>query len=99
MVIEWTNPAIQDLKEFKENSKIIDTTGYILKLVQYVKTLSEFSRLGKIYFYTKGYIIRQLVYQKHRIFYYINDNTIYILAIVHHRQDIQKKIRYIKKYF
>ena len=99
MVVKWTSLAIQDLKDFREVTKISRPTEYIIKLVQYVDFLKEQPRLGRIYFYTRGFIIRQLIYDKHRIFYYINEDTINILSVVHHRQDIQKKIDYIKRMF
>ena len=59
----------------------------------------KWTKLAKIYFYLKGYIVRQLIHKKHRIFYYIEDNKIYIISIVHHKQNMTGKINFIKKYF
>lgn len=99
MVVEWTTPAVQDLKDFRKITKMSNSSKYIFNLVNYVSLLSEQPHLGKIYFYTHNHIIRQLIYKQHRIFYYIDKNTIYILTVVHHRQNIQYKIKYIKNRF
>lgn len=99
MEIKWTKLAKNDLKDFYDITKMNDPKKYILELIDNVNLLMEQPKLGKIYFYLKGYIIRQLVHKQHRIFYYIEDEKIYIVSIVHHKQNILNKINYIKKYF
>ncbi|MBR3254721.1 MAG: type II toxin-antitoxin system RelE/ParE family toxin [Clostridia bacterium] len=99
MVINWTESAINDLKDFKNITKRLDSNKYIKELVNNVKMLEDNKSLGKIYFYIKGNIVRQLLYEKHRIFYYEKDNIIHIIAVVHHKQDVKEKLKYIKKYF
>lgn len=98
MVINWTNPAIQDLKDFAVYTQMSNVTDYIICLVESVNLLTGQPKLGKIFTYTNKYIIRQLIHEKHRIFYYIDDNIINIIAIIHHKQDVKRKIDYIKKY-
>lgn len=99
MEINWTESAKNDLKEFKTITKKSNPNEYIKELVNNVKLLEDNKNLGKIYFYIKGYIIRQLVFEQHRIFYYEKNSIIHIIAVVHHKQDIKTKIKYIKKYF
>lgn len=99
MVINWTNPAIQDLKDFKQYTLMSNTNDYISDLIDSVNLLTYQPKLGKIYFYTNNCIIRQLIHEQHRIFYYIDKNTIHIVAAIHHRQDVKKKIDFIKNYF
>ena len=41
MEINWTNPGIQDLKEFKNITKMTNPNNYILKLINNVNLLSE----------------------------------------------------------
>lgn len=98
MVINWTNIAVQDLKEFKQITKMIKPEEYIIRLVTYVDSLIKFPRLGRIYVYCSGFIVRQLIFEQHRIFYYINNDTIHILTVIHHRQDINKRIEFLKDY-
>ena len=98
MVIQWTTSSVDDLKNFKNYSKSSNINLYISKLVRYTDNLIDQPKLGKIYLYTKGYIVRQLIYQKHKIFYYVDEDTIHILSVVHHKQNPQDKINFIKKY-
>ncbi len=96
MVVRWEKTSIQDLKDFKNHSKFSNINAYITKMVSYVDNLAEQPLLGKLYLYTKGYIVRQLIYKKHKIFYYIEEDIIHIIAIIHHRQNVQEKIKFIK---
>ena len=47
MVINWTNPAIKDLKDFKEHSLMNKVEQYLQELVKSVNLLTEQPRLGK----------------------------------------------------
>ena len=96
MVIKWEKTSKQDLKDFKNYSKSSNVNEYLIELVKYVDDLAEKPRLGKIYLYTKGYIVRQLIYEKHKIYYYIDEDVIHIIAVVYHKQNMQEKIRFIK---
>lgn len=99
MELIWTNQAISDLKEFKNYTKMVNPNKYISNLVKNINLLVEQPYLGKIYSYLNGFIVRQIIHEQHRIFYYINNNVIYIVAVIHHRQNIQEKYKYIKKFF
>ena len=99
MELIWTNPAVSDLKEFRNYTKMVHPNDYISSLVKNVNLLTEQPYLGKIYSYINGIIVRQLIHEQHKVFYYIDDNTIFIVSVVHHRQNIQEKYKYIQKYF
>ena len=99
MVISWTNPAVKDLKEFKEITKMTDVEEYLTTLVKEVNSLTHFPHMGKIYTYLHGKIIRQLVHAEHRILYYEQEEIIYIVAVIHHKQDIEERIRYIQQHY
>ena len=99
MVIKWDKASIEDLKDFKNYSKSSNINQYISKMVRYVDALAEQPRLGKIYLYTQGRIVRQLIYEKHRIFYYIDEDVIHIISVIHHRQSTQDKVEFIKRYY
>ncbi len=99
MEINWTESAKNDLKEFRFITKKSNPNEYIKELVNNVKLLEDNKNLGKIYFYIKGYIVRQIIFEQHRIFYYEKNNIIHIITVVHHKQDMKERIKYIKKYF
>ncbi|MCI9245624.1 MAG: type II toxin-antitoxin system RelE/ParE family toxin [Clostridia bacterium] len=96
MVIHWTKYALQDLKEFSEYSKKNNVQEYIEKLIKSVGNLKEFPKLGHIYTYSQQYIIRKYVHEEHIVLYYVDNNIIHILVAVHHKQDINKKLNFIK---
>ena len=95
MVIKWTEPAFSDLNDFKSISQKENVSDYIMKLFEYSQQLKEFPKLGRIYHYYKKIIIRKLVYKEHSILYYIDEDIIYIIAVIHHKQDIIKKLKTI----
>ncbi len=97
MEIKWDKASIEDLKNFRKYSKSSNIDQYIYKIVRYVDVLVEQPRLGKIYLYTQSRIVRQLIYEKHRIFYYIDEDVIHIISIIHHRQSTQDKVEFINK--
>ena len=98
MEIMWTNSAISDLKEFKSVTKKLNSSDYIKRLIQNVDLLKEQPHIGKIYVYIKGHIIRQFIHKEHRVFYYEQEGIIHIVAIVHHKQDIKEKMKFLQKH-
>ena len=98
MVIKWSNIAIQDLKDFKSITKMNDVNEYLINLVKSIEYLKDYPKLGKVFLYSKGTLVRQYIHEQHKILYYIENDTIHIIAIIHHKQDIKKKINFIKKY-
>ena len=63
MVIIWTTPAVTDLENYKNNTKKTNFKEYLKSLVEYVDALKLNPRLGKVYTYVQGTIIRQLIYR------------------------------------
>lgn len=96
MVIVWTSPAVNDLENFKKFSKKTNIKDYLKNLVEYAYDLKQNPRLGKVYTYTQGTIIRQLIYKEHKIYYSIEEEKIHILTVIHSRQDTKQRLIYIK---
>lgn len=101
MVIKWSDFAKTNLKDFYSHTHMEtkNVTNYIKSLVNYVDCLAEQNYLGKVLCYFKSFEIRQLIYKKHRIFYYIFDDEIRIIAVVHAMQDLKSTLKNIQKYF
>lgn len=100
MVIIWYKQAIQDLKMYKQNSKMLTDekiNNYMISLVNYIDILSTSPYLGKLFCAINEIEIRQLMLKMHRIFYYISNNKIYILAIIHTSYDIDNVINHLSK--
>ena len=96
MVIIWTSPAVNDLRNVFEFSKKSHPEKYLNNLTRYVEDLKLNPRLGKIYTYVQETIVRQLIYKEHKIYYYVKNESIYILAVIHSREDTKQRIKIIK---
>ena len=98
MVVIWDKKAKNDLKEYVKYSKISTNNlkNYIKQLVVYTKELANYPNLGKIQYIYNNSEIRQLVFKMHKIFYYIKDNKIIIIAIFHTTVDINKITKYLR---
>lgn len=99
MVI-WAETAINHITQFIDDEKSgTEQTAkkYIEKLIDYVEILNEMPNIGKT-FASKvyKYELRQLLYKKHRIIYYLNNDRVVILAVIHTRLDVKKAIDRIK---
>lgn len=100
MVI-WTDNAVSHITEFIDEAKE-DTEetakSYMRKIVNYVDILETMPALGKkIEYVIYNLEIRQIIYKKHRIIYYIENNDTVILAILHIKLDIEKALRKLKR--
>ena len=102
MKILWSENAKNDLLNYKQNSKIV-TEGkvekYINDLIEYVNSLNNSTKLGKFLFNKKGFEIRQLIYNMHKIFYAIKKDTIHILVISHTSRNPNEIMKVIQKFF
>ena len=99
MVIKWSEFSKQNLQDFVNNSKMVSPINYVISLVEYAKYLTENPGLGKILCHINDLEIRQLVFKKHKILYHISYNQIYIISVVHSFQDLDKSLKFIKKFF
>lgn len=100
MVIKWTRLARNDLLKFYQNAHPYtedNVKKYIEELIQYTKILKDFPNLGKNIFYIKDFEIKQLLFKKHRIIYYIQETKIIILTIIHTSRNINRILKTLKK--
>ena len=98
MVVNWSKTAINDLKEYELNSKIITDIKlqeYIKSLINYGNSLSFTPRLGKLLLKNNNYEFRQLIYRMHKIFYLISNDEIRILSVIHTKHDVSNVIGYL----
>ncbi len=100
-MVVWTDTAISHITEFIDEARQ-DTENtakaYMQKLVDYADILNSMPKIGKnIKYIISNYELRQIIYKKHRIIYYIKENDIVIIAILHTRLDINKALKRIKR--
>lgn len=101
MVIKWTPLAIEQLQNFKEISKVEphNIKDYIVSLVAFTNSLLDNNELGKVMFMLDDVKFRQLLYKKHRIIYYVKNNEIQIVSVIHTSQNLTKAIAILEKYY
>lgn len=102
MEIIWLDDAKNDLINYRQNSSIITEEkieNYLNDLVEYITSLTTYPYLGKLFFHHNGTEVRQLLYKRHRIIYYIQNNEIRILAIIHTSRDIDTAMKYLNNFF
>ena len=91
MKINWTDNAIQDLKEIKayiSRDSDFYATRFIEKLIDGVDPLSKFPEMGKRVPEAQDELIRELIYRPYRIIYKINKNYIDIITVVNSHRDL-----------
>lgn len=96
MVIKWTKYALNDIKEFKNYTQKTSPENYIRGLLTVISKLKDFPKLGFISLYINKKTIRKLIYDEHSIIYYIDGETIIIIAIIHYKQNISSKLAFLK---
>lgn len=102
MVIQWSKYAKNDLKSYFYNSKTHSKEKlkkYIYSLINYINLLQFSPNLGKTFYKYKNIQIQQLVFNIHKIFYYIQNNKIIIIHISNNSKDSIKIENFINKFF
>lgn len=94
MVIQWSNFAKTNLKDFIHYSKISNPNIYVQKLIFNVSILEDNPKAGKVITHKNTVEIRQLVYKMHRILYHIYEDEIHIDAVLHSHFNLNN---YLKK--
>lgn len=96
MVI-WTDKAKKHITDFIDNARNGTENiakNYIFKLVEYTYMLDKIKCLGtqldKKYYLSN---IRQLIYKSHRIIYIIENDQIYVLAVISTKIDFKNYIK------
>lgn len=101
-MVVWTDTSISHIIDFineAKNGSEQTAKKYMEKLVDYVDTLGAMPNLGKEFpIVLDNYNLKQLMYKKHRIIYYIKDKNVVILAVLHTKLDIKKAIKSIKNW-
>lgn len=94
--IRWSNRALQDLDAigaYIERSSPQYARSLVARLYKAGGVLEEFPLLGRVVPEVQSEHIREIIRDGYRIVYVLNQNQIDILAVLHGRQDLGKKLR------
>lgn len=91
-MVVWTLPAKNDLRQIY-NSIAYDSKIYAKRVTQNIAAkldiLDGLPRIGKVVDELKDEKIRELPIYTYRIIYEVRTDDVFILAVVHKRQDLQ----------
>lgn len=96
----WADNAISNITDFINNTR--DSTKesakvYMKTLIDFVGILNIMPRIGKRVEYNVGnYELRQIIYKRHRIIYFLDSNKIIIIAVLHIRLNLEIALRILK---
>lgn len=101
MVVIWQEEAKNDLKDYSQKSRMQTRDkiqNYINDLIDYVDLLEHNPCMGKVFYIYQNIEIRQLLFKRHRIIYYIEDDEIIIVKIIHTSRDVDNVIKYLNRF-
>lgn len=101
MVIKWTPLAIEQLQNLREISKAEphNIKEYISSLITFTNSLLDNNELGKVIFMLNNVKFRQLLYKKYRIIYYVKNDEILIVSVIHTSQNLERALALLEKYY
>lgn len=78
------------IKEYIARDSVYYANKTINRIEEKIENLLIFPYIGRYVPEFNFKLFRELIYKSYRIIYYLNSDTIYILKILHHSQDISK---------
>ncbi|HCL55646.1 MAG TPA: type II toxin-antitoxin system RelE/ParE family toxin [Spirochaetia bacterium] len=99
MIIQWTEPALQDLesiKDFIQKDSKYFADLFISKIFDFVSLLKKHPNAGKILREYPKSGIRELIYKNYRIIYQVDNKIVYIISVIHSNRNL-KNIKKLKE--
>ncbi|MCB1024226.1 MAG: type II toxin-antitoxin system RelE/ParE family toxin [Acidobacteria bacterium] len=91
--IVWTEPALEDLNEIAEYIALDNLTAakkLVAGVFESVGRLSKHPESGRIPEELSGSVYRELIYPPCRVFYRIDNKTVYIIYVMRSEQMLRK---------
>jgi len=92
MKVNWTEPALEDLEAIQAyiaKDSNFYARQFIERIFDTVKTLETFPEIGRRVPEAEERIdVRELIFSGYRIIYFIQLESISIIAVIHGRQDL-----------
>lgn len=93
MKIEWTEPAVLDLKSIRDyirRDSEYYATRFVEKVIESVETLNKLPKIGRHVPESEDENIRELLLHNYRIIYRAESERILILAVIHGARDLSQ---------
>lgn len=91
MKIEWTEPAVLDLKSIRDyirRDSEYYATRFVEKVIEATETLRDLPEIGRHVPESEDENIRELILHNYRIIYRTESERILILAVIHGARDL-----------
>ena len=93
MKLEWTEPAVLDLKSIRDyiaKDSAYYAARFVARIIEAAETLPNHPHLGRVVPEAEDDAIRELLFQNYRIIYYALSDRILILTIIHGGRDLSR---------
>lgn len=93
MKIEWTEPAVLDLKSIRDyirRDSEYYAARFVEKVIEAAETLNELPKIGRHVPESEDENIRELLLHNYRIIYRTEAERILILAVIHGSRDLSQ---------
>ena len=94
MLINWTDPALEDLDgifEFIARDAAAYAHSFVQQIIDAVERLNAFPRSGRVVPEGNREDIREVIFQNYRVIYWlVSQQRIDILAVIHGSRDLTK---------
>lgn len=90
MIIEWTDPALDDMegiRDFIGKDSPFYARQFLERIFDYVENLAEQPKLGRIVPEEQREDVRELIYRDYRIIYLLHDDRIKIATVMRASRD------------
>ena len=94
--IRWSRGALDDLRDvgaYFERTSGQYARSIVGRLYAAVDILAEHPEMGRVVPEVDVPHVRELVREGYRIVYLVADGTVEVLAVLHGRQDLERKLR------
>jgi toxin ParE1/3/4 len=90
-MIFWTEPAIADLiavKEYIKRDSEFFSQRFVESIFEIVDSLQMFPKIGRKVPENDNDVIREMLFQNYRIIYKLQEEDVFILAVIHQAKDL-----------
>ncbi len=88
----WANSALEDLEaaaEYIHRDSPAYAASFVTRTLQTARSLGDFPERGRRIPEIRHETIREIFIQSYRLIYQIDENSVFILAIIHGRRDLR----------
>ena len=93
MKIRWTNPAVEDIRairDFVARDSETAAISLVKKIIASPEQLTLFPKMGRVVPELGNPAVRELIVERnYRVIYHLKEPFLYILGIVHVKQNIE----------